>query len=252
MQHSHSIRRGRFADAPGASGEVPFGIRAIESGIEVDGVWVSRSNTPASSLAGSPKLRPRDHAPDRASANSDLSHIEIPQPIHRHADTDRPSTGPSKRIRNPPPTSDHQSRGRISYEPRRSSQLRYSSYSSSEDPEAPTALDGRSVVSDRHGKRPEGNHTLPTSLHKRRHADIASKDKDRRAHLNSPRHHLPRLLVNTVILPAAQALLIPRQMASSVLLTIIPQRVRTTTRTNSPTLILQNPPMNRSSTRRVI
>lgn len=26
--------------------EVPFGIRAIESGIEVDGVWISRSNTP--------------------------------------------------------------------------------------------------------------------------------------------------------------------------------------------------------------
>lgn len=26
--------------------EIPFGIRAIESGIEVDGVWISRSNTP--------------------------------------------------------------------------------------------------------------------------------------------------------------------------------------------------------------
>lgn len=29
--------------------EVPFGIRAIESGIEVDGVWISRNNTPAPS-----------------------------------------------------------------------------------------------------------------------------------------------------------------------------------------------------------
>ncbi|KAK8196646.1 hypothetical protein M8818_006813 [Zalaria obscura] len=29
--------------------DVPFGIRAIESGIEVEGVWISRSNTPASS-----------------------------------------------------------------------------------------------------------------------------------------------------------------------------------------------------------
>ncbi|THW45422.1 hypothetical protein D6C90_04443 [Aureobasidium pullulans] len=29
---------------------VPFGIRAIESGIEVDGVWISRNNTPAGSI----------------------------------------------------------------------------------------------------------------------------------------------------------------------------------------------------------
>ncbi|PSN73060.1 hypothetical protein BS50DRAFT_177698 [Corynespora cassiicola Philippines] len=33
--------------------EIPFGIRAIESGIEVDGVWISRSNTPASSRPSS-------------------------------------------------------------------------------------------------------------------------------------------------------------------------------------------------------
>jgi hypothetical protein len=29
---------------------IPFGIRAIESGIEVDGVWISRNNTPAGSI----------------------------------------------------------------------------------------------------------------------------------------------------------------------------------------------------------
>jgi hypothetical protein len=29
---------------------IPFGIRAIESGIEVDGVWISRNNTPAASI----------------------------------------------------------------------------------------------------------------------------------------------------------------------------------------------------------
>lgn len=167
MQHPRSVRRGRFADAPG--GEVPFGIRAIESGIEVAGVWVSRSNTPASSLAGSPKIRPKDLIPDRASASLDFSRIEIPQPIHRYSETDRPSSsphmshgaldsaGPSRRKHNPPPASDHQPRGRTSYEPRRSSQLRFSSYSHSEDPEALAALGGRSVVSDRNGKRPEGS-----------------------------------------------------------------------------------------------
>ncbi|KAK4691275.1 hypothetical protein P7C71_g5692, partial [Lecanoromycetidae sp. Uapishka_2] len=166
MQHSQSVRRGRFADAPGA--EVPFGVRAIESGIEVDGVWVSRSNTPANSVAGSPKILAKDFAPDRASALSEISRIEVPQPIHRYSDTDRPTSspfmshnaldnaGPSKRKHNPPPTSDHQSRGRVSYEPRRSSQLRFSSYSSSEDPEALVSLEGRSVRSGNNGPRPEG------------------------------------------------------------------------------------------------
>ena len=33
--------------------DVPFGIRAIESGIEVDGVWISRSNTPVVSSRSS-------------------------------------------------------------------------------------------------------------------------------------------------------------------------------------------------------
>ncbi|KAF2447477.1 hypothetical protein P171DRAFT_509745 [Karstenula rhodostoma CBS 690.94] len=33
--------------------DVPFGIRAIESGIEIDGVWISRSNTPVGSSRSS-------------------------------------------------------------------------------------------------------------------------------------------------------------------------------------------------------
>ncbi|KAF2686491.1 hypothetical protein K458DRAFT_198719 [Lentithecium fluviatile CBS 122367] len=33
--------------------DIPFGIRAIESGIEIDGVWISRSNTPVTSSRSS-------------------------------------------------------------------------------------------------------------------------------------------------------------------------------------------------------
>lgn len=33
--------------------DIPFGVRAIESGIEVDGVWISRSNTPVGSSRAS-------------------------------------------------------------------------------------------------------------------------------------------------------------------------------------------------------
>ncbi|KAF2266817.1 hypothetical protein CC78DRAFT_531263 [Lojkania enalia] len=55
--------------------DVPFGIRAIESGIEVDGVWISRSNTPVTSSRSSineGKL-PRSH-------NS--SQLELPKAAH--------------------------------------------------------------------------------------------------------------------------------------------------------------------------
>ncbi|EUC50244.1 hypothetical protein COCMIDRAFT_1196 [Bipolaris oryzae ATCC 44560] len=52
--------------------EIPFGVRAIQSGIEVDGVWISRSNTPVGS--------------SRASVMSEKfprtnSQLELPQPV---------------------------------------------------------------------------------------------------------------------------------------------------------------------------
>lgn len=54
--------------------DIPFGIRAIESGIEIDGVWISRSNTPvASSRSSINEIRlPRSY-------NS--SQLELPQAV---------------------------------------------------------------------------------------------------------------------------------------------------------------------------
>ena len=53
--------------------EIPFGVRAIESGIEVDGVWISRSNTPVGSSRSSIML---DNRLPRSFNNSAL---ELPQ-----------------------------------------------------------------------------------------------------------------------------------------------------------------------------
>ncbi|XP_014555372.1 hypothetical protein COCVIDRAFT_38872 [Bipolaris victoriae FI3] len=52
--------------------EIPFGIRAIQSGIEVDGVWISRSNTPVGSSRASimSEKFPRTN-----------SQLELPQPV---------------------------------------------------------------------------------------------------------------------------------------------------------------------------
>jgi hypothetical protein len=55
--------------------EIPFGIRAIESGIEVDGVWISRSNTPVGSS--------RSSMTDVKLAQShNGSQLELPRAIH--------------------------------------------------------------------------------------------------------------------------------------------------------------------------
>jgi hypothetical protein len=54
--------------------EIPFGIRAIQSGIEVDGVWISRTNTPV----GSSRASIMSEQLPRSFNNSQL---ELPQPV---------------------------------------------------------------------------------------------------------------------------------------------------------------------------
>lgn len=67
---------------------VPFGIRAIESGIEVDGVWISRSNTPVPSSKGSPEVdgtagsRGSSFQPNHSRADSDIPVLKMPRPAY--------------------------------------------------------------------------------------------------------------------------------------------------------------------------
>lgn len=53
-------------------GEIPFGIRALEQGIEVEGVWISRPNTPVPSIRGDsrPSSLSLEPALARATASS--------------------------------------------------------------------------------------------------------------------------------------------------------------------------------------
>lgn len=171
MQHAPSVRRRKGPD-------VPFGIRAIESGIEVDGVWISRSNTPAPSLPDSPMSNAsaaptpvkRAHSPDRTSSSSNISRLEIPQPVHGYPGVNTSRGGPSSA--NAPferslPTerspsrpnsmvSDYPPRGRPTYQPRRSSHLRFSNSQDVDHSAAMAALEGRLLTQKRNdsdGKR---------------------------------------------------------------------------------------------------
>ena len=145
LQRTVSVSNGRGKD-------VPFGVRALESGIEVDGVWISGSNTPAGSTPahsapGSPTLgamaegsKFESHekiASDRASLPSQITRIEIPQPAHGLD---------AVRIPHPPPGNI-----RPSYQPRRSSGLRFSNSHElyiddlGDQAAALAALEGRSI-----------------------------------------------------------------------------------------------------------
>ena len=121
MQHSASVRRGRAK-------EIPFGVRALEKGVEVDGVWNSGVTTPATSVPGSPVLSannnkgkaPRDPSQDGSSAFT-LN--------KNHGKAQRPSSRPSS-------AAIEKSGGRATYQPRHSSGLRFSNSHEHDDLEA--------------------------------------------------------------------------------------------------------------------
>ena len=173
MQHTVSVKRGRSQRQ-----QIPFGVRALESGIEVDGVWISGTNTP-SSMPGSPNIAPmkpqavhKEHPPEGSSSTSDMARIEIPQPVHGYPGANH-SASPSHNIpttfdssmsseqqRNRSQASDHPNHNRPTYQPRHSSHLRFSNSLSPEDSEAFAALESRPLAADRNGKRPKGAYTL--------------------------------------------------------------------------------------------
>jgi hypothetical protein len=65
--------------------DIPFGIRAIQSGIEIDGVWISRTNTPAGSSRNSISELPRSYS---------NSQLELPQTV-KYASSRNSSQAPS-------------------------------------------------------------------------------------------------------------------------------------------------------------
>ena len=176
MQHTASVKRGRSQRQ-----QIPFGVRALESGIEVDGVWISGTNTP-SSMPGSPSIAaikaqppPGAHSLEASSSNSEMSRIEIPQPVHGYPGMNH-SSGPSYKNSTPvdrpvsserqqkkQPPFDYPSVGRPTYQPRRSSQLRFSNSLDPQNSEALAALEGRTTGTGPKGKRPEGKTYIDVS-----------------------------------------------------------------------------------------
>lgn len=73
--------------------DVPFGVRAIESGVEVEGVWISRPNTP---MPGSPVLLASARSPSSPTLRATTSEIAPPPPLSSEIQTARyPKTRPA-------------------------------------------------------------------------------------------------------------------------------------------------------------
>lgn len=125
--------------------EVPFGIRAIERGCEVDGVWNSRTNTPlqtpGNSNPGSPVMRPKDLGNGLLSLKkhrrdlslSTVSKLEVPEPALARSDhkalpesstdttSEAKSSSEKENQRDSSPDRQLSMRGRRAYQPRTSS-----------------------------------------------------------------------------------------------------------------------------------
>ena len=124
MEHRASIKAKRAQEV-----KIPFGVRAIESGIEVDGVWISRSNTPDTVRQASPSSSMYNVSKARSSSDrlstDNVPKLEMPQPTRGRARPDVPKDHNLNQDRTSV-SPEAGSRGRPAYQPKRSSGLRYS------------------------------------------------------------------------------------------------------------------------------
>jgi hypothetical protein len=131
MVQEFAKRRGRQ--------DIPFGVRAIESGIEVEGVWISRNNSPAPSTLASPLPSP-SAPPSKGKTtvrSSEIPSLTMPEPVHPYPESRSAasSTGSFERAveaerlasgsNSPEPTAEART-PRPSYKPRQPSALRFS------------------------------------------------------------------------------------------------------------------------------
>ena len=84
------------------SNEIPFGARALEKGVQVDGIWVSNSNTPISTpeASSSGGTRPSSPTPDPPArkvtpgSTNDALKPRVPSPLTTHSEPSDPQPSP--------------------------------------------------------------------------------------------------------------------------------------------------------------
>jgi hypothetical protein len=122
------------------SHDIPFGVKAIESGIEIDGIWISKTNSPVPSELKLGHIHGESDTLDALDLSTNArASAEASQPPARASSRGRPLLRTSNSAvlpfeRSPVPedltTSERSdfAGNRVSFKPRKSSHLRYGSY----------------------------------------------------------------------------------------------------------------------------
>lgn len=179
--------------------EVPFGVRAIQSGIQVDGIWISQQNTPTTSQlkleavpGGTSDLQTlsrlksgnvsTDVRPKSKYRNQPLGERDILRNLDRaiaaQEAADRPGTSGS----------------RSSYKPKRASQLRYGIHGGFEDEMTLQHLEGKSPSKKVQSHRPRAS----DSRHPEAEAESSAADSELSSGISS---HSDISLSNVILSP---------------------------------------------------
>ncbi|CAL3968868.1 unnamed protein product [Diplocarpon coronariae] len=194
---------GQLVEAP-KSHDIPFGVRAIQSGIEVDGIWISQTTTPVPSVLKLGHLRSRSKdnlASTDSSKDSDVSELrsDDSQAMSRYGK----SAFRSIDLGDPFEAQEPACRGpRVSYKPRRSSHLRYGSHGVY-DEETLGHLEGkRSPIGKARVQRPRGPRNGKKEIDSSSAADN-ERSSDNSSESDGTLTHKPRMRAD----PSRQALL---------------------------------------------
>lgn len=166
--------------------DVPFGVRAIQSGIQVDGIWISNTSTPIPSQLNLAQMQSATTSDASTSPrNSQLTSQKVAKAASsRRSRSPLQSESPLDRYAEE--TAYDQSPGaRQSYKPRKSSHLRYGSYGETRyNDDALAQLEGKAVSPEKkvHVHRPRGSRQLDleadASAADNEHSSGTSSDSD--------------------------------------------------------------------------
>lgn len=147
------------------SHDIPFGVRAIQSGIQVDGIWISQANTPAASEL---KLGSGEASPEMISTPGSMSGHVSPdiRPTPRHtlqpqhiSEVEIPRTFDRGNAAQDAAVTPGSSGNRESYKPRKASHLRYGNYGEY-DQATLEQLEGHSSAPKTHRPRPSSSRQI--------------------------------------------------------------------------------------------
>lgn len=192
------------------SHDIPFGIRAIQSGIQVDGIWISQTATPIPSQLKLGHLRgsSSDNIPGtESSKEAEVSEDSNPEALRPSSREGRPlfrnsNSSVIHQVQGPMGERPNSAGSQSAYKPRTASHLRYGSHGVY-DEETLGQLEGKASPKKKvHAHRPRGSRNLDVEGESSSAADN-ERSSDASSESDATLSHKPRLTSD----PSQQGLL---------------------------------------------